>query len=451
MKTKNISTPVVPLFMGLVMLAAAAADAAAEKDFILTDLEAQRQACASLKEQGVKFSPDFFPILPWEPQHGFWQPFIQQRKFGLDSIAQCNFNMAGFVRPEDLPLCEKLHLAAIVIDETGLVDTKVLRDYTDVQIDEMVRRMVGQSGSSPAVIGYFIVDEPGVSAFPVLAKAVAAVKKYAPGKLAYINLFPSYATLGAKDISQLETTSFTDYLERFVNEVKPQLVSYDNYMVLYSNDLKDKGQAAIYYRDLLEVRRVAKKYNLPFWNIVSSNQIRPDTPIPSPANFRFQAYTTLAAGARGVTWYKYYSDGYGYSPIDKGDQRMTLSWFYLHEVNRELAVLGPLMNRLTSTGVYFTAPAPVESAAVLPGDLVKKADAATPLMIGEFRHDDGSDYVMAVNLSLESSTKVNLRMPGDPNEVRLVSTVDGELYPIDEKSGLWLVAGQGALLKLPPP
>jgi len=419
-------------------------------DFILTDLEAPRQSCASLKEAGVKFSPDFFPILPWEPQHGFWQPFVKQRKFGLDSIAQCNFNLAGFVRPEDLPLCEKLHLAAIVIDETGFVEAKELRDYTDEQIDAKVRRMVEQAGSSPAVIGYFIADEPGVSAFPVLARAVAAVRKYAPGKLAYINLYPSYATLGAKDTSQIEAQTYTEYLEQYIEIVKPQLLSYDNYQVLYSNDLKDKERAAGYFRDLLEVRRVAKKHNLPFWNIVSSNQIRPFMPIPSPANLRFQAYTSLAAAARGVTWYKYYAGGYGYSPIDQSDNK-TLTWQYLQEVNREIAVLGPKINRMRSTGVYFTAPAPVESAAILPGELVKKADAAAPLMIGEFKHDDGSDYVMAVNLSLESSTKISLETRGDPNQMRLVSAVDGQLYPIDAKFGLWLVAGQGALLKLPPP
>ena len=161
------------------------------------------------------------------------------------------------------------------------------------------------------------MDEPGAPAFPALAKAVAAVKKYAPGKLAYINLFPSYATVGAPDQSQLGTATFTEYLERFVNEVKPQIISYDNYMVQYSDDLADKTKAAIYYADLLEIRRVAKKYDLPFWNIVSCNQIRKQTTVPSPANLAFQAYTTLAAGGRGVSWYKYYQDGYAYAPIDE--------------------------------------------------------------------------------------------------------------------------------------
>jgi hypothetical protein len=40
------------------------------------------------------------------------------------------------------------------------------------------------------------------------------------------------------------------------------------------------------------------------------NQIVKEYTVPSPASLTFQAYTTLAASGRGVTWYQYYSDGY---------------------------------------------------------------------------------------------------------------------------------------------
>src|SRR6185437_1874987 len=100
-----------------------------------------------------------------------------------------------------------------------------------------------------------LADEPGEPDFEALGKAVAAVKKLAPGKLAYINLFPDYATLGAPDLSQLGTGSYTDYLERFVSEVKPQLISYDNYRIQFSLDQARPETAASHYANLLEVRR----------------------------------------------------------------------------------------------------------------------------------------------------------------------------------------------------
>jgi frataxin-like iron-binding protein CyaY len=69
-------------------------------------------------------------------------------------------------------------------------------------------------------------------------------------------------------------------------------------------------------------------------------------------------------------------------------------------------------------------------------------------MVGEFRHTNGDAYVMIVNLSLERSAKFTLttRQPGD--SIRIVSAVDGSLSAFDTKNGLWIVAGQGALLAL---
>jgi hypothetical protein len=400
-------------------------------------------------------SPEFFPILPWDALHDWKKPY-RNPKHGLESIADCGFTVAGFVKPEDLPLCEKLGLAAIMAPaETEEPWFGEWRELPDLEIDKRVKEMVEKTAPSKAVLGYFIMDEPGAPAFPALAKAVAAVKKYAPGKLAYINLFPSYATAGAPNKSQLGTASYTEYLERFVNEVKPQILSYDNYMVQYSDDLQDETKAAIYYADLLEIRRVAQKYGLPFWNIVSCNQIRPETTVPSPANVAFQAYTTLAAGGRGISWYKYYQDGYAYAPID-GDGNKTETWQYLRVVNRQVRTLGPLMNRLRSTGVFFTSP-PVKSLPLLPGRIVKGVEskasprgitkAQPPIMVGEFSDENGSDYVLLVNLALERSTNVKLETVKSYKTKRIFSAVDGRLLPLDEKNGRWIPAGHGLLVE----
>ena len=411
-------------------------------------------ACA---ETGSKLAfsditqPDFFPILPWSPYHGWKKPFIEDRANGLESIAECNFNMAGFVFRRDLRRCEKLGLGAILlpVDEADTSPSyrREWKKLPDEEIERRIKQMIRVCGKSPAVKGYFLMDEPGVADFPALAKAVAAVKKHAPGKLAYINLFPDYATLGAPDRSQLGTSNYTEYLERFVTEVKPQVISYDNYMVQFSDDLKNTAKAASYYHNLLEVRRVARKYELPYLNIVSANQIRPQTPIPSPANLQFQAYTTLAAGYRGVTWYNYYGPGYKYTPIDSSG-RKNLTWFYLRDVNAQVAALAPILSRLTSTGVFFSAPAPVDKLPLLPGDLVKDVACPTPVMVGEFRHSNGDAYVMSVNLSLERSAKFTITTTQPRDSIRVVSAVDGTLSGFDQKDGLWLTAGQGVLLAL---
>ena len=399
------------------------------------------------KLEAFSASPAFFPILPWDPYHGWREPFTSDRKFGLESIAECHFSVAGFVWPEDLPVCEGLGLAAIVVPDVDFLSPQDWAAMTESEIDAIIKIAVDQTAASPAVIGYFITDEPGASHFRALAAAVRAIKRYSPDKLAYINLFPDYAKTGAVGLSQLETATYSEYLERFVREVKPQFLSYDNYQVEYSGDLKKPRETASYFQNLLDVRRVALANNLPFWNIAASNQLRAEATIPSPASLLLQAYTTLAAGGGGLSWYTYYSQGYQYAPIDQDGNRAP-TWHWLQEVNRQIAVLGPTMNKLRSTGVFFSPPAPADGLPSLPGRAVAAVECEAPVMVGEFKGSDETDFVMVVNLSLEKSAKIKLRTAPARHNIDIVTAENGSVFPLDNQNGYWLVAGQGVLIRL---
>jgi len=366
---------------------------------------------------------------------------------------------AGFGRKEDLAACEAAGLKGIAYPDAscGAISRKEWTKLSAAEIDSRVQKAVSVFGKSAAIIGYYLIDEPGVQLFPGLGHAVAAVEKYAPGKLAYINLYPNYATLGAPNLSQLGTKSYAEYLEQYVRVVKPQFISWDNYKVQYSMDFADGNVASSYYRNLLDVRRVALEHGLPFWHIVSSNQIRDFTTVPSPANLLFQAYTSLAAGAASVSWYTYHSRGYGYAPIDPAGHR-TATWGYLRMVNRHLQVLGPIIQRLRSTGVFFLDPPPGTGPA-LPGQIVRKAEAVSaprgkqavnlPLMVGEFADPaSGANDVLVVNLSLTHSAHVRLELEDKYETVEAYSPEDGHRTPCDVTQGFWLAAGQGTLLWL---
>jgi hypothetical protein len=412
-------------------------------------------AGASFTLPACPWPAEFFPILTWDRLHG-WKPPFRNPQHGLKSIAECNFTIGGFATAEDLPECERLGLRVVLPPDESHLGPIKWTSLSAAEIDQRIQKSVTASARNPLVLGYWIADEPNVTAFPALAKVVAAVKKYAPGKLAYINLYPSYATVGAPDRSQLGTSTYTEYLERFAAEVRPQVLSYDNYMVQYSDDLQTE-KAALYYADLLEVRRVAAKHGLPFWNVVSGNQIRKFTTIPSPANLAFQAYTTLAAGGRGLSWYKYYQDGYRYAPISNDGQK-TETWRYLQMVNHQVRTLGPVMNRLASTGVYFSSPPPAPGLPLLPGRIVREVQsrvsvrnpgaAQPPIMVGEFRDAADVDHVMIVNLSLERSVNIKVDTVRPYAKQEFSSAEDARLTPLDVENGHWLVAGQGVLLRL---
>ena len=388
-------------------------------------------------------SPDFFPILPWDVVFDAQHP-QRPAKNGLESIAECHFTVSGFVREQGLPLCQKLGLRVILASKEDLTTVP------DQEIDAHVKQMVETTADNPTVLGYFIRDEPGASLFPKLAKIVAAMKKYAPGKLAYINLFPGYATMGAPNISQLETATFTEYLERYVAEVKPQFISYDDYMVQYSNDLKIPDRAAIYFADLMEIRRVSQEHNLPFWNIVGCSKIQPQSSVPTLANLSFQAFTTLAAGGRGLTWYQYYQGGYTDAPIDNSGER-TRSWQFLEAVNRQVKSLGPTMNRLKSSGVFYSPPLLNKSLPLMPGRVINSVEfgdkAGHPLMVGEFSDEQGTDYVMVVNLNLEGEAKFKLETVKAFKGRQIFSVEERKFVSSNDEAGQSISPGQGILLK----
>jgi hypothetical protein len=99
--------------------------------------------------------------------------------------------------------------------------------------------------------------------------------------------------------------------------------------------------------------------------------------------------------------------------------------------------------------VYFSSP-PVDGLPKLPGELIEQITAPTPMMVGEFRDPDGTDWAMVVNLSLEKSSKFNIDSRQSQMKIFAMSPVDGSLSAIEPENSLWLPAGQGVLMKFAP-
>ena len=397
--------------------------------------------------------------------------FIDQDK-GLRGMADCYFNMsdASDGQKQNLSLCKKLGLNTIISARGKHLTGKDWMAMSDEEIDAYVKQMIEDGGKSDAIVGYHICDEPSAMAFPKLAVAVAAVRKYAPGKMATINLYPNYATLWTLDQvkSQLGTRTYKEYLEQAATIIKPDMISYDNYMVQFSMDQSDAKRTAQYYTNIMAVREVSLKYGIPWWNVVSGNQIRHYTTIPTLSNLLLQASTSLAAGAGGIRWFTYWQGGYNYAPINKQERR-TQTWHYLREVNRQLSILGPIMKQLKSTGVYFTDPSIDPSLPLMPGEHVKHIKCAEPLMVGEFLSEKGNRYIMVVNLSLERSARFIVETAVKNERLFVINTGEEQPYfqEIEEtklkstsmlggspeqlamakERAYWLPAGAGVLIK----
>ncbi len=119
------------------------------------------------------------------------------------------------------------------------------------------------------------------------------------------------------------------------------------------------GLRSLYFPNLEAIRAASLQTGIPFWNIVLSNS-HFNYAEPSMAGLRFQMYTTLAYGGRGISYFTYFAPdvgNYRLAPVDQVGAR-TPTWDLLRQVNRQIHCLGPIYLHLKSVNVFHTGEIP---------------------------------------------------------------------------------------------
>lgn len=371
-------------------------------------------------------SESFFPIMAWNGPPNDLDV--------LKKMRACGLTVAGFVPPEGLDNCRAAGLKAIVSD--ARVSGYDWHKVDPVAARARVAELVGRVKDHPAVFGYYLRDEPSADLFPGLATVSGLVKELHPGAWPYINLFPNYATPG-----QLGMPTYDAYLEKFVATCRPTVLSYDHYAPLEGGGLRES-----YFANLESMHRAAAKHGLPFWNIVLT-VAHFNYREPAAADLRFQVYTSLAYGARGLAYFTYFAvptGNYRMAPIDQFGNE-TETWSRMRNVNLQVAKLAPTLLKLKSDRVYHFGDVPAGCAG--PDDKALVKAIGGPILVGDFTHEDGSRYVLVVNKDFKGSVPAGPSFRVPPSKVEKVSPYTGGLVPFGGEE-VWLAPGQGALLKL---
>lgn len=315
----------------------------------------------------------------------------------------------------------------------------------------------------PGLYAYHIVDEPGAEAFPALGKLVAYLRERDPGHLAYINLFPAYASNAQLGTAGDPVDAYNEHLRQYVETVRPGLLSYDHYQFVKTGD--EPG----YLENLALIRAKALKSNLPFMNIVQTSAWGP-TPlasptgprVPNPDEVRFLVYTTLAYGAQGISYYVYdYPEHVG--NITEPDGTPTAIYEELKTLNPQFIAIAKELQPLKSLHVFQTGMLPPGTVA-LPEDSVFSFDPPIPaktyqpraklegVLLSEFgagKSDENSPtHALVVNLDYQNDRTVTLTGPA-PLEVFDAAT--GKWSPAEgQRATLDLKGGSGKLVRVIP-
>lgn len=368
---------------------------------------------------------------------GFWvdPPADQITNARYKEIADANFNFVlGPFGPKNskdvakqLALCKKYGMKAIVIGD--IKNPSKLPD-------------------SPACWGYHMVDEPTAAAIPDIAKNVADIRQNRPGKLAYFNLLPDYAPL-----SVYGTPSYDEYVGRFARETRCDVLCMDYYPMLTPTADGRDG----YCGNLAVMRKHALANNIPWWNFFNIMPFGPHND-PTESHVRWQIYTSLAYGAKGILYFCYWTP---VSPeFPKGgaiitvDGRRTRHYDQAKRINASVKNLGPTLMKLTSLNVIRIKPAD-DPAKLLIGTPIKNISGGGDYLIGVFKHADGRRVVLLNNYDHNYTTWPTVEFDVPDNKIMEIDQLDGKEKPARDDSPimaglqLGLDSGEGRLILLP--
>lgn len=264
-------------------------------------------------------------------------------------------------------------------------------------LDGLIAKYAGQ----PAFLGYVLADEMGVAQHPRLAVVTKYLRERDPRHLPYYNLLPNYAF---KTNAEYEAM-----VKDYVDTVDPALFSWDHYRQMFGD-----GDETFYWHNLEIVRRACLARRVPYNQIIVCLKHMGYREC-SAADLRWQVYTSLAYGSRGIQYFTYWyvkELAWAEAPaLITKDGGRDVKWDHVRTINTRIAMLGPTLARLTSTGAFCTAPVPPGGRRLRGGGPVRQAEGG-PLVIGGFQDPEGREYVMVVNRSLGAA--VTARLTFDP-------------------------------------
>ncbi|MBR2838055.1 MAG: hypothetical protein IKE55_04705 [Kiritimatiellae bacterium] len=331
----------------------------------------------------------------------------------------------------------------------------------------------------PALMAYYVRDEPNADDFANLGRAVRAIQAVDSAHPCIVNWFGRVN--GARMQYWYHVPTFEEYTGRFLKQVPTPILSFDQYPVLnpglfptptFRPAMGDCHLQTNWYHSLETVLDVSKRSGRPYWAFAISCALRHqpgnDYPIATEGHLRLQQNSNLAYGAQGLWYYSYHASpknpGKMFSqghPVASDGRRSTV-YDRMRRVNAELqrrafAFLGAKVERVRHTGVPWPGGdvrldgrfVPPGTAVLEPGDLPKWVTSLeTPdggAVVSRLANG-GREYLAVVNRSPDKELTLKIGLAPGAKRVRDDgAVVDAALYTAE----YWLDPGAMELFQSP--
>ena len=329
--------------------------------------------------------------------------------------------------------CAAQGIQLIICDKRTSYKTYEEMDYA--QFEQGIREAVADFGGHSATYGFSVGDEPKRTQMEGVKTAIKLLKRFAPNLTPFINVYPYWATRDFCDATGAENREDYFYvIDDMIKDCQQPMIAYDHYGQCADYEDPETG-IDTYFTNLNFFHELAERNQIPFWNTVLSVGHWVYR-VPTEDDIRWQIYTSLAHGARGIMWFffymRYLHDNYRNSPFDARYKRTEM----FNILARQAAIFednyADLFEYLTMEKVMHHNKAYGKTPLFMPDDVITeiKDRRGFPIIVTYYKGKDGEKWLSVVNGHQTLSNHI---------EVTLAN---------GEKQSFWLAPGQMGLYKV---
>ncbi|MFC3800808.1 hypothetical protein [Cohnella sp. GCM10012308] len=224
----------------------------------------------------------------------------------------------------------------------------------------------------------------------------------------------------------LYTEFYSDYLDEWVDLVGPlslKYLSYDHY------PFQNGGLTVDYFLNLELVRDTGLRKKVKTHMFLQSVGLGGYMNRPNENQMRWNVYTGLAYGMKGLSWFTWKTpeliEGPFTTAIIDRDGNKTDLYAPVQTLNAEITRLGPTLMGLTNRDVYHSGSTYTGVRGVPNNFFWKPGNSSDDVILSYYQNALGRKYIMAVNKSLTTTTSFTFNLNPKPASVTEVSKTTG--------------------------
>lgn len=318
------------------------------------DMEIEDSNAFVFSQLGDEVMPVFSYIPPYGKEEiidGVSYPNLETEKIYEDSLSLGINAMlnAGFTDKYEtetiLSLCDKYSMPCLVnssspwityLDiykkEKKLIPFEEMSKEDQLSIETAFFKTYEKYSNHPSFAGTCLFDEQGSITNQIVKELSDMIRLKYPGKLLHTNLLGASGNaeqmnlqpfnfssmdfiteidyLNSEVAKDIENGKWLKYVEHYLDDAKPQFLSFDHYPFTINNSLQVK-----YLWELQNAATMCYQRNVPFFYFIQAGKWGDKTRTPDESEFRYEVNTSLAFGVKGIQCFLVYplndSEQYG--------------------------------------------------------------------------------------------------------------------------------------------